>query len=134
MLNDLVIKQKFDDMVQYAYIALEHFPKSQRYVMGAEIRLCMENIDSLIIRAQKQYFKKTTLQDLDIAVAQLQSKINRAKGLGYLPNKKHELWSRMLIELGRMVGGWIKSAQNRAPADMPIAAATATTARSARVR
>lgn len=96
-------------MVVYAYTALEHFPKSQRYVMGAEIRLCMENIDSLIIRAQKQYFKKTTLQDMDIAVALLQSKISRARNMGYLPNKKHELWMRMLIELGRLVGGWIKS-------------------------
>lgn len=98
-------------MVNYAYVALNHFPKYQRHVMSAEIRLLMEKIDELIIRAQKQYFKKTTLQDLDIAIAQLRSKVCRARDLGYLPTKKHELWIRMIVELGRMVGGWIKAAQ-----------------------
>lgn len=131
MLQDLIIKQKFDDMVKYAYVALDHFPKSQRHVISAEIRLSMERIDALIIRAQKQYFKKTTLQDLDIEMAILQSKVSRARDLGYLPGKKHEIWMRMLIELGKMIGGWMKSTRNRASADMRSAAAIATTVPSA---
>ena len=68
----------------------------------------MYEIDRLIIRAQKRYFKKNTLQDLDIELAHLLTKIRLAKELEYLPFKKYENWSKMVIELGKMVGSWIK--------------------------
>jgi hypothetical protein len=68
----------------------------------------MYEIDKLIIRSQKRYFKKTTLQDLDIEVAHLKTKIRLAKELGFLPFNKYENWEKMVIEIGRMVGGWIK--------------------------
>ena len=68
----------------------------------------MYEIDRLIIRAQKRYFKKNTLQDLDIELAHLLTKIRLAKELEFLPFKKYENWSKMVIELGKMVGSWIK--------------------------
>ena len=40
-----------------------------------------------------------------------------ARDLGYLPPKKYEVWSKMAVEVGRMVGGWIKA--DRAKLNIP---------------
>lgn len=96
--------------MQYAYKCLVQFPKSERHVLAADVRHGLYEIDSLIIRAQKKYFKKTTLQDLDIEVEMLKTKIRLAKNLGFLPCKKYENLEKMILEIGRMVGGWIKKA------------------------
>lgn len=92
----------------YGYSCLRQFPKSEKHTLSAEIRRSMYEIDRYIIRAQKRYFKKTTLQDLDIEIAHLRTKIRLAKDLEFLPFNKYENWEKMIVELGRMVGGWLK--------------------------
>ena len=62
-----------------------------------------------IIEANKKYYKKTTLQELDVEVEKLKAYIRLSYKLGFLPPKKYELWSGLVVEIGRMVGGWIKS-------------------------
>lgn len=55
------------------------------------------------------YTKKTTLQELDVEVAALKVYIRIAYDLRYLPAKKYEYWSGLLVEIGKMVGGWRRS-------------------------
>ena len=93
----------------YGYSCLRQFPKSEKHTLSADIRQAMYEIDKLITRAHKKYFKKTTLQDLDIEIAHLKSLIRLAKELDFLPFGKYENWEKKIIELGKMVGGWIKS-------------------------
>lgn len=107
--NDLKILQKCYDMIEYGYAALRHFPKSERFTLVADIKQSMYELLKLIIRANKRYFKKTTLQDIDIEIEKLRYLIRLSNGLGFLPFKKYEYWSRRLEELGKMLGGWIKA-------------------------
>jgi four helix bundle protein len=107
--NDLKILQKCYDMIEYGYTALRQFPKSERYTLAADIKQSMYELLKLIIRANKRYFKKTTLQDIDIEIENLRYLIRLSNGLGFLPFKKYENWSRKLEELGKMLGGWIKA-------------------------
>ena len=99
-------------MMKYGYICLRQFPKSERHVLSADIRSSMYFIDKLIIRCQRRYYKKNTLEDLDIEIAHLQTKVRLAKELGFLPFKKYENWSNMLVEIGRIVGGWLKKVKS----------------------
>jgi four helix bundle protein len=107
--SDLAVKQKTEDMIAYAYVALRQFPKSERHVLSQEIRQSLWRLLRLIVVCNRRYYKKTTLQDLDAELDLLRSQVRMAQSLGYLPFKKYEVWSRMLDEVGRMVGGWIKS-------------------------
>lgn len=91
-METLILKQKHEDMMKYGYICLRQFPKSEKHTLSAEIRRTMYRIDKLIICAHKKYFKKTTLQDLDIEIAHLKTKIRLAKELEYLPFGKYENW------------------------------------------
>jgi hypothetical protein len=63
--NDLLIRQKCEEMIAYGYVALRQFPKFERHVLAAEMRHVMWEVLRLIVVCNKRYHKKTTLQDLD---------------------------------------------------------------------
>ncbi len=108
-MEDLVIRQKTYDMMEYGYKALAQFPKSEKFALAADIKMCMHKVLEYIIVAHKKYYKKTTLQELDVEVTKLKVFVRLARDLGFLPVKKYEIWTGYLVEIGKMVGGWIKS-------------------------
>lgn len=93
----------------YGYKALAQFPKSEKFALAADMKHCMHLILERTIEANKKYYKKTTLQELDVEVAKLKAYLRMSKELGFLPTKKYEIWAGMAVEIGRMLGGWIKS-------------------------
>lgn len=107
--TDLLIRQKCEAMIEYGYVALRQFPTFERHVMAAEIRQCMWGLMRLIVVCNKRHHKKTTLQELDAELDLLRIQVRMAKQLGYLDFKKYEHWSKLNDEVGRMIGGWIKS-------------------------
>lgn len=98
----------------YGYQALKQFPKHETHVMGAEIRNTMISLLRLIITAFKRYHKKTTLTDLDIELSLLKRHVRLAKDLRYIDLKKYKIWSDKLVEIGKMLGGWIRATNNPA--------------------
>jgi hypothetical protein len=109
--EELIILQKTYDMINYGYQAIGQFPKSEKYALGTDMKKCMHQILEYTIVAHKKYYKKTTLQELDVEVTKLKAYTRLAKDLGFLPFKKYEVWSGYNVEIGKMVGGWIKSAK-----------------------
>ncbi|MFI3276909.1 diversity-generating retroelement protein Avd [Vibrio sp.] len=112
-MNALVIEEKCREMLMYGYQALKQFPKHEKHVLGAEIRLSMLQLQRLIVTAFKRYHKKTTLTDLDIELAILKRQVRLAKDLRYLDIKKYQIWIGQLVEIGKMIGGWIKSVKTK---------------------
>lgn len=108
-MEELKIQQKAFEMMEYAYGALAQFPKSEKFALVVDIKRCMNLILERIIEANKKYYKKNTLQELDVEIMKLKAYIRLSYKLGFLPIKKYELWSEKVAEIGRMVGGWIKS-------------------------
>ena len=111
-MEELKIRQKCEDMIEYGYQALRQFPKAEKFTLAAEIKRSMIRLLSLIITCNKRYYKKTTMQELDIELDILRSYIRLAMRLKFLPFRKYEIWAGMLNEIGRMVGGWFKSIKN----------------------
>ena len=69
-ITQFLILQKAEDLADYTETALMHsnYEKHQRFQLCADIRGSVKNVLHLIIRAGKRYYKKTTLEDLDIKV------------------------------------------------------------------
>lgn len=107
--SDLLIRQKVEVMIEYAYAAMRQFPKVERHVLSAEIRQSLWTILRLVIVCNKKYYKKTTLQELDTEVDLLRAQVRMAVAFKYLDFSKYEHWAMLNDEIGRMVGGWIKS-------------------------
>lgn len=119
--EDLHIQQKIYDMILYAYPALEQMPKSQKFSLAQDMKHCMDKIMRLTISANKKYTKRTTLQELDVEIASLKIYLRIAYDLRYLPPKKYEVWSGMIVEIGKMVSGWIRSQREAAEPPKPDA-------------
>jgi four helix bundle protein len=106
---ELQILQKTYDMMLYVYPALTQYPKSERHTLVAEIKTTMANMVRLIIRANKERQKLEHLRQLDAELELLRTQVRLSMDLQFLPIRKYEQWSRLLAEIGKMLGGWIKS-------------------------
>ena len=105
----LKIQQKWEDMIGYAYIALRNIPKSERFTLGAEIRTALWSGLRLIIKANASRRKLTMLYDLDVEIKTLLALARVAYNMKIMPFKKYQHLSGLLVELGKMLGGWIKA-------------------------
>ena len=113
-IEDLKIKLKVEDMIKYAYSAIVQFPKSEKYALGTDIKRTMNRILELVITANKQEKhekreREAALKALYIEVEKLKTYIRLSHNLNFLPIKKYEHWSKLAVEIGKMLGGWIKS-------------------------
>ena len=110
-MEQLKIYQKIYDMIVYGNNCLLQFPRSERYALATEIKKAMYTLLRLAIAANKKYYKKTTLQEMDVELETLKTFIRVAADpkFKYLGLKQYENWSKMLSEIGRMLGGWVKA-------------------------
>ena len=113
MLSELKILAKMEDMMAYGYICLRQYPKSEKFVLAADTRQSMYTMLDLIVTCNKKYTKKTTLEKLDIELDILRMKVRIGMKLGFLPFKKYEHWAKLLDEIGRMIGGWIRATKRQ---------------------
>lgn len=107
--SPLIIEQKIKDMTLYGYIALRQFPRAERHVLSAEIRRSMLTLMRLVAAASRKHHKKTTLADLDVELAALTGQVRLAFELSYINSQKYQRWSELNIEIGRLIGGWIRA-------------------------
>lgn len=119
-MEKFIIKEKIYEMILYGNPALKDFPKTERYVLAGSIRTSMYDILSLAVRLEKKYHKKTTLQDLDIELDVLRNLIRLAKDPNLYPNqkpclpfKKWENWIKKIDEIGKMIGGYMRSIETK---------------------
>ena len=108
-MQDLKILQKIYDMLAYGQICLKQFPKHEKHVLTSDIRSTMYRMLELTIRANKKYHKKTTLQDLDIEIEVLRTFLRLSLDNHYMNIHKYEVWTKMISEIGKMLGGWMKA-------------------------
>ena len=108
--NDIFqIKEKIYEMIMYGNPKLKDFPKTERYVLAGDIRKTMYTMLEMAVRLEKKYYKKTTLQDLDIEVDVLRNLLRLAKDPDLYQKQKPcldfhswEVWIRKVDEIGRI--------------------------------
>lgn len=90
---------------------LKSFPRSEKYTLGAKIKNLI--IESLVIALKSAYLPKDKklplLNKTDNRIFILKTLIRLAKETKSLDIKKYILLEENLQEIGRMLGGWIKS-------------------------
>ena len=60
-----ILKTKIEDMMKYGKPAIANFPRAERQTAD-EIRRTMLEMYRLAITLEKKFYKKTTVQELDI--------------------------------------------------------------------
>ena len=111
--NDFKLLQKVQDMMEYAYPALAQFPKAEKFSLAQDIRNCMNKILELTIVEEKRQTKRSAIENLDVENTKLKHYVRLAMKLKILPFHKYEVWTGMIVEIGKMIGGLMKSVSDR---------------------
>lgn len=120
--SEAKLTRKFTEFARLLNTYLNHFPKHEKYGLALQIRNAAYDVFGLMVEGQKRFHKKTTLSNLDVRHEQLRMLLGLAHELGYFgfrngkleegeaPGVKRYLAiSKLVDELGRMIGGWIRS-------------------------
>ena len=111
--EDFKLLQKVHDLMIYSYPILDTFPKNVRFSFAQRIRDCMNTLLELTIEEQKRYIKKTTIQNMDIENEKLKRYVEIAFELRYIDKHRYAVWSTKLVEIGKMIGGLLKSVNSK---------------------
>lgn len=111
-----ILKEKIGEMMKYGLPILNTFPRRERF-LADEMRKSILLIFRLSIRLEKKYYKKTTLEDMDIELATLKELVVMASEKDYCGAKfapplsihQRETWGRLNTEIGNLIGGYKKS-------------------------
>lgn len=107
------LEEKCRAMMEFAYMALRDIPRDYRYTLGADIRNSGQRLIQLIIRGKKRYYKKTTLEDMDIELDTLRALVDIAADNGVISRGEYGVWAEKLDEIGRLIGGWQRSIRTK---------------------
>ena len=107
--SGLIILQRSKDLMKYLYTSFVKYPRSEKLGFVADYKKSLFQFLILIITAQKKYFKKTTLQDADVQLELLRMFNDLSYDMKFVDEKRYILVSEKLCEIGRLLGGWIRS-------------------------
>lgn len=110
-----ILKEKICDMMKYGIPLVNAFPRRDRKLADT-MREAMMEMYRLAIRLERKYYKKTTLEDLDIELAVLKEFVVLASDKDYYGAKyappltfhQREVWGRFNDEIGKLIGGYKK--------------------------
>lgn len=118
--HKFVLKEKISEMLKYGMPMVDKFPRRNRK-MADMMRECMLNMFKYATEIEKKFYKKTTVQNLDVELAVLKELVVMASDKSYCGDKlappltihQREVWARHNDEIGRLIGGYSKSLENK---------------------
>jgi len=97
----------------WVYIAVNKFPKKQRFVLGQEIEKTAIKFLKLIIKANYTTKKAAILYEARIEINLFLILIRFSKDLQFLSKKQYEFAVSQTNEISKMLGGWLKYEENK---------------------
>jgi len=109
--HQIPLIQKTYDLYKLAHQYSKAFPKSDKYCLGGKIKsIILEVIEQLIeAETAKRDWKLAPLSKAGYKINLLKLLIRLCHEIKILDNRKYLALQEMLQEIGRMIGGWVKS-------------------------
>jgi four helix bundle protein len=100
---------KVYDLIKWLLEHTQKFPKSQRFVMAKRIENAVLDLQDNLIKAVKLNNKqKYFLIASDIELEKLRKYMRLCQDLQLLTFKQYEYASKEIVEIGNLLGKWIK--------------------------
>jgi four helix bundle protein len=108
-LENLKLFQKSYDFYKWIYPILKDFPKSERYTLVEKIHDTLLSFISKVVEARKVEDKNRILKQADAELEKLKVLMRLSKDQEFISMGQYRKASEKLDELGKMLGGWMKS-------------------------
>src|SRR5271170_4953526 len=109
METELKVISDFYDFMLYLVQRIETFPRHHRYSLGIAMENRLQAILALLLRAKYIHDKAAYLREANIELEVLRFQVRLASDLKALPIKSYGHASKLLLEIGAQVGGWLRS-------------------------
>lgn len=111
MTDDIPILQKTIELYKTFYQFSAHFPKKDRFGIGQRCEQSLLHFLEYIIQASKMQKsqKDAVLFQASVTLDLLKIFIRLMKELRIIDLKKYTILQEQIYEIGKMLGGWIKS-------------------------
>jgi len=87
------------------------FPKSQRGVLARRVQQQLFTLYELLVDAAMSPHPTTILHEADGTLTKLRTYLRLCQELRLLSLRQYEHVCRLVAEIGRLLGGWLRSAQ-----------------------
>lgn len=101
------------DFMEWLIPVTLNFPKSQRGVMARQIQAHLFNFYELLVDAAMSDRPEPILRQADAALTKLRAYLRLSRDLNLLKPGQYRRVSEMVVEIGRLLGGWLKKAAVR---------------------
>ena len=98
------------EMLLWLVPAVQKFPRTHRFALAERIqRLALDFQDNLTVAGKRSGpTRKTALERADVLLAQLRFWMRFTRDLHLLSLPQYEHAARLLTEVGRLLGAWLK--------------------------
>lgn len=113
--TDIPIIQRLYEFYTLLYQYLKSFPKKDRYTLGQRLEIITLKImeEFFQIPRSKGPEKILLLKKASAKLDVLKLFVRLAKDTQVVDNKKYLLLEQPLVEIGKMLGGWLKASQEK---------------------
>jgi hypothetical protein len=109
---ELVVIAKTYDLVLWSCAHTGRFPRRHRFVLGERIERHLYDLLQQLLQAKYTRARQPLLAQANLTLEVLRFQMRLAKDLQCLPRNSYAFAARALDEIGRLVGGWLKSGGN----------------------
>ncbi len=103
------IFSKTYDMIRWLIPRTVKFPRQQRFVLAGNVQQTALRFQEQLVAAAYADEPLPDLRQADVALATLRIYLRLCRDLELLQFNQYEHVTRMVNEIGRLLGGWIKS-------------------------
>lgn len=118
-LDDFALLAKLLDLDVETHKIVKKFERSEKHVLSADIRHTIAEIEHRVIRAAKEQLEerrlrtapertKELLRRADVELEYMKLQIRKAYALRLINEDCYGAWSARVLEVGRMLGAWLK--------------------------
>lgn len=109
--NQISIIQKAYELYKLTYEYTKKFPKSDKYALGEKIKGLILEILEFLIEAEttKRDWKQPVLEKASRKLDLLKILVRLSNDIKILDDRKYLTITELILEIGRMLGGWLKA-------------------------
>lgn len=102
------VVEKHYKLILWMLPKIANFPKDQRFLLADRIERILMDILEMLIEAVYSKDRRGILIKINLKLDVLRFMMRIAKDMKYVNVNAYDFFAQSVLEIGRMVGGWIK--------------------------
>lgn len=107
--QELIVITKTYDLILWSCNHTSKFPRNHRFVLGERIERNLYGLLETLIQAKYTRHRQRLLEQANLALEVLRFQIRLAKDLQCLKVSSYGFASKAIDDIGRQIGGWLKT-------------------------